>query len=81
MNFGIEVETLKEKQDLLTLINDAIKNLLMGGVQSYKIGKRDVTRINLTELYRFRKILQDEVADMQTNSALGNVTVSYFDRR
>ena len=81
MNFGISSETLKEKQELLILINDAIKKLIVGGVSSYQIGKRNLRRINLTELYKFRKLLQDEIANMDNNSALGNVKVGYFDRR
>lgn len=75
-------ESVKEKNELLKLVNEAIKELLSGGVQSYTIGKRSLTRLNLNDLYKFRKNLQNEIGELETQPGLlGNVKVAVFDRR
>ena len=78
----LTAEDIAEKRELLKLVNDAIKKLLMGGVQSYTIATRSLTRLNLNDLYKLRKALQDEVAaDVTPPCLLSNTRVSVFDRR
>jgi len=73
---------LAKKRELLAAVNEAIKNLLLSGAQSYTIGRRSLTRINLTELYKLRKLLQDEIAVEDTPPGLlASTRVSVFDRR
>lgn len=71
-----------EKKELLGLVNDAIRKLVLGGVQSYTIGKRSLTRLNLNDLRALKRQLEDEITAANTPDCLmGNTRVSYFDRR
>jgi len=73
---------ITEKRELLGLVNDAIKKMLLGGVQSYTIGKRSLTRLNLNDLRDLKRQLEDEIASAETpGGLLSNTRVSYFDRR
>lgn len=47
---------------LLTQIESAIDALLTGGASSYSIGNRSVTKLDLSELFEQRRMLQMEVA-------------------
>lgn len=47
---------------LLTSVESAITALLSGGAESYSIGSRTVTKLDLADLFEQRRILQAEVA-------------------
>jgi len=47
---------------LLAQIDTAIEALLTGGHESYTIGNRSVTKLDLKDLFEQRRILQTEVA-------------------
>lgn len=47
---------------LLDQIDAAINALLTGGASSYSIGNRSVTKLDLTDLFNERRMLQREVA-------------------
>lgn len=75
-------QNVTEKRELLGLVNDAIKKLVLGGVQSYTIGKRSLTRLNLKDLRELKQQLEGEIADASTPPCLlSNTRVSVFDRR
>lgn len=46
---------------LLALIDSAIEALLTGGAQSYAIGSRNVTKLDLAKLFEERRMLQLQV--------------------
>lgn len=46
---------------LLAAVESAIEALLTGGASSYSIGNRSVTKLDLEDLFRERRILQAEV--------------------
>lgn len=46
---------------LLALIDSAIEALLTGGVESYSIGSRSVTKLDLADLFAQRNLLQSQV--------------------
>lgn len=74
--------SIVEKRELLGLVNEAIRKLILGGVQSYTIGKRSLTKLNLSDLRSLKRQLEDEIAAAETpDCLLGNTRVSYFDRR
>ena len=74
--------SISEKRELLGLVNEAIRQLIIGGVQSYTIGKRSLTKLNLNDLRTLKSQLENEIAAANTpNNLLGNTRVSYFDRR
>ncbi len=52
---------------LLAQVNAAIEALLTGGAQSYSIGSRSVTKLDLKSLFEERRMLQIEV-DRSTGS-------------
>ena len=51
---------------LLAAIDTAIEALLNGGASSYSIGNRTVTKLDLGELLKQRRDLQNQV-DRETN--------------
>ena len=53
--------------NLLAQVNAAIEALLTGGAQSYSIGSRSVTKLDLKSLFEERRMLQIEV-DRSTGS-------------
>jgi hypothetical protein len=46
---------------LLAAVEAAIEALLNGGVESYSIGSRSVTKLDLAELFAQREKLQNQV--------------------
>lgn len=46
---------------LLAQIDTAIEALLTGGHESYTIGNRSVTKLDLSDLFKQRRILKTEV--------------------
>lgn len=59
---------------LLVLIETAIENLLTGEHESYTIGSRTVTRLDLADLFEERRLLKAEAAKDATTS--GNVRLA-----
>lgn len=49
-------------QSLLTQIDAAIEALLTGGHESYTIGNRSVTKLDLKDLFEQRRMLQAEAS-------------------
>jgi hypothetical protein len=47
---------------LLELIDAAIEALVTGGASSYSIGSRSVTKLDLDQLFKERRMLQTQVA-------------------
>lgn len=47
---------------LLALIDAAIEALLTGGAQSYSIGQRTVTKLDLKSLFEERRMLEIQAA-------------------
>jgi hypothetical protein len=47
--------------NLLSQVETAIEQLLTGNVQSYAIGSRNVTKLDLDSLFEQRRILQAEL--------------------
>lgn len=68
--------TAREK---LEQVDTAIETILIGG-QSYKIGSRQLTRANLSELYKMQSDLMAQVAGT-TPGLLDDCFVGYFDGR
>ncbi len=65
--------------EMLTQVNAAITSILVGG-QSYKIGSRQLTRADLTELYAIQTDLQAQVAT-GTPGLLDDCYVAVFEGR
>lgn len=66
-------------QELLQEVDNAINTVLVGG-QSYKIGSRQLTRADLSELRTLKKELQVQ-ANEEPCELFGNTFVSVFDGR
>jgi hypothetical protein len=64
--------------NLLTQIEAAIEALLTGGAQSYSIGTRSVTKLDLKSLFEERRMLQTEV---QRSSGSGAFSLAKMGRR
>lgn len=62
---------------LLAQIDAAIEALLTGGASSYSIGNRNVTKLDLGELFEQRNVLQTQVE----REAGGGLRVAKFQRR
>ena len=60
-------ERLAERKGELKDVNAAIK-MILGGAQSYTIGSRSLTRANLSELRKWKKELEDEIAALSGGS-------------
>ena len=60
-------ERLAELKEELAIVKTAIKKVL-AGAQSYKIGSRSLTRANLSELRKWKKDLEDEIAALSGGS-------------
>jgi hypothetical protein len=75
-------DELAEKREMLATVNDAIKKIVSGKVQSYAIGKRNLTYHNLSELRKLRAELINEIAAAETPAGqLTGTGVAVFDRR
>lgn len=69
-----------ETDELLKEVNKAIRTVLIGG-QSYKIGSRQLTRADLTELRAMRTELETEISTGNSGDLFDNTVVAVFDRR
>jgi hypothetical protein len=67
-----------DPSNLLAQIEAAISALLTGGAQSYAIGTRNVTKLDLKSLFEERRILQMEV---QRSSGSGGFSLAKMGRR
>ena len=60
-------EKLAGRKEELADVNAAIK-MILSGAQSYTIGSRSLTRANLSELRKWKKELEDEIAALSGGS-------------
>lgn len=65
---------------LLAEVNKAIAAVAIGG-QSYRIGSRQLTRANLTELKNMRADLTAQLAEDGSTTLFRNTFVAFFDGR
>jgi hypothetical protein len=63
---------------LLTQVESAISALLTGGAESYSIGNRSVTKLDLDSLFKQRETLQREV---QRSTGSGAFSLAKMGRR
>lgn len=66
-------------KELLKEVDNAINTVLVGG-QSYKIGSRQLTRADLSELRSLKNELQVQASE-EPSELFGNTVVSIFDGR
>ena len=66
-------------KELLEEVDNAINTVLVGG-QSYKIGSRQLTSADLSELRNLKKELQVQASE-EPEELFGNTVVSVFDGR
>lgn len=74
------VESNYNASEMLTEVNNAIYAVLVGG-QSYKIGARQLTRADLSLLYKLRNDLTAQIAAEGSTSLLDDTYVAVFDGR
>ena len=74
------VESNYNASEMLTEVNNAIYAVLVGG-QSYKIGTRQLTRADLSLLYKVRNDLTAQIAAEGSTSLLDDTYVAVFDGR
>lgn len=67
-------------EELLGEVKTAIRTVLVGG-QSYKIGSRQVTRADLSQLRELKKELEQELASTGTGDLFDNTSVAFFEGR
>lgn len=67
-------------KEMLEQVNTAIYTICVGG-QSYKIGSRQLTRANLSELYAMKNDLEAAVAQETSGNLIDDTYVAYFDGR
>lgn len=67
-------------ESLLAEVKKAIKTVLIGG-QSYKIGTRQLTRADLSELRAMKSDLEAELSSADDGNLFNNTVVAVFDRR
>ena len=74
------VESNYNASEMLTEVNNAIYAVLVRG-QSYKIGTRQLTRADLSLLYKLRNDLTAQIAAEGSTSLLDDTYVAVFDGR
>lgn len=74
------VESNYNASEMLTEVNNAIYAVLVGG-QTYKIGTRQLTRADLSLLYKLRNDLTAQIAAEGSTSLLDDTYVAVFDGR
>ncbi|MDD3251774.1 MAG: peptidylprolyl isomerase [Lachnospiraceae bacterium] len=67
-------------EEMLEQVNTAIYTICVGG-QSYKIGSRQLTRANLSELYSIKSDLEAAIAQSTSGCLIDNTYVAIFDGR
>ena len=71
---------MRGQEDMLDQGNHAISNILMGG-QSYTIGKRSLTRADLSKLYEMQEKLQAQFMTEEDSDLLGDTYAAIFEGR
>lgn len=71
---------MQGQDDMLDQVNHAISNILMGG-QSYTIGKRSLTRADLSKLYEMQEKLQAQSLAEESSDLLGDTYAAIFEGR
>lgn len=71
---------MQGQDDMLDQVNHAISNILMGG-QSYAIGKRSLTRADLSKLYEMQEKLQAQSLAEESSDLLGDTYAAIFEGR
>lgn len=66
--------------EMLEQVNSAISAVLVGG-QSYKIGSRQLSRADLSMLYKLRNDLTAQIAAQGESSLLDDTYVAVFEGR
>ena len=74
------VESNYNASEMLTEVNNAIYAVLVGG-HSYKICTRQLTRADLSLLYKLRNDLTAQIAAEGSTSLLDDTYVAVFDGR
>lgn len=69
----------KSTEEQLTEVNQAIRNILVGG-QAYKIGSRSLTRADLNMLLNMQRNLQTQLAN-QDAGLMDNTYLGVFEGR
>lgn len=70
----------ESKQEQLKAVNDAIYKIMVGG-QSYKIGTKQLTRADLSELRKMRDQLRAEIVAEGDTGVFGDTVQAVFDGR
>lgn len=70
--------TMASAASLLSLVDTAIENLISGEHESYSIGARSVTKLDLADLFKERRILQQEV--QRESGGTGAIHLAKFQR-
>lgn len=71
---------MQGQDDMLDQVNHAIGNILLGG-QSYTIGKRSLTRADLSKLYEMQEKLQAQSLTEESSDLLGDTYAAIFEGR
>lgn len=66
MKIEIIKKRLALKEELLAQAYEAYAALLSGGVQSYTIGSRNLTRLNLPDLEETIAKLENEISELES---------------
>ncbi len=69
-------ELLEQKKILLDAYNQAELQILQGA-QGYKMGSRELTRADLSEVRKERKTLENEVIELESSISNGGRRKSY----
>lgn len=68
------------KEQMLEDVNNAITAIMVGG-QSYKIGSRQLTRADLTQLYKIKNDLTAQLSQEKSGGLFDDCYVGIFDGR
>ena len=71
---------MKSLEEQLNDVKEAIEAVLSGG-QSYKIGSRQMTRADLSQLRKMKLDIEKKMSNSGNDSLLGGAYVACFDRR
>ena len=71
---------MQEQKEMLEQVNHAIGNILQGG-QAYTIGKRSLTRADLSKLYEMQEKLQAQAIAEESSNLLGDTYAAVFEGR
>lgn len=67
-------------EQMLIEVETAIQKILVTG-QTYKIGSRQLTRADISELIKWRDNLQAQVSEENGTGLMGNTYVAVFEGR